>query len=130
MPEMHLKQPGLTYNACGPFTKNKERIPKFKETRDTKYICWNELHKACFQHEMGYGDFKDLARRTGSDKALRYKAFNIRKKLHKTNQQGFKIEKALKVKEINYSSNGKDIITHLIAGLIKKILYKNESILS
>ena len=76
---------------------------------------------------MGYGDFKDLARRTGSDKALR---FNIRKKLHKTNQQGFKIEKALKVKEINYSSNGKDIITHLIAGLIKKILYKNESILS
>ena len=39
MPEMHLKQPGLTYNACGPFTKNKERIPKFKETRDTKYIC-------------------------------------------------------------------------------------------
>ena len=26
MPEMHLKQPGLTYSACGPFTKNKERI--------------------------------------------------------------------------------------------------------
>ena len=24
MPEMHLKQPGFTYNACGPFTKNKE----------------------------------------------------------------------------------------------------------
>ena len=26
MLEMHLKQPGFTYNACGPFTKNKERI--------------------------------------------------------------------------------------------------------
>ena len=26
MPEMHLKQPGFTYSACGPFTKNKERI--------------------------------------------------------------------------------------------------------
>ena len=25
MPEMHLKQPGFTYSACGPFTKNKER---------------------------------------------------------------------------------------------------------
>ena len=29
MPEMHLKQPGFTYSACGPFTKNKERIEKF-----------------------------------------------------------------------------------------------------
>ena len=26
MPEMHLKQPGFTYSACGPFTMNKERI--------------------------------------------------------------------------------------------------------
>ena len=33
MPEMHLKQPGFTYSACGPFTKNKERIQKFKETQ-------------------------------------------------------------------------------------------------
>ena len=32
MPEMNLKQPGFTYSACGPFTKNKERIQKFKET--------------------------------------------------------------------------------------------------
>ena len=30
MPEMHLKQPGFTYSACGPFTKNKEKIQKFK----------------------------------------------------------------------------------------------------
>ena len=49
MPEMHLKQPGFTYSACGPFTKNKERIQKFKETGDTKYIYRNELDKACFQ---------------------------------------------------------------------------------
>ena len=46
MPEMHLKQPGLTYNACGPFTKNKVRIQKFKETGDTSYIYKNELDKA------------------------------------------------------------------------------------
>ena len=79
MPEMHLKQPGFTYSACGPFTKNKERIQKFKETGDTKYIYRNELDKACFQHDMAYGDFKDLARRTASDKVLRDKEFNITK---------------------------------------------------
>ena len=76
MPEMHLKQPGFTYSACGPFTENKERIQKFKETGDTSYIYKNELDKACFQH-MAYGDFKDLARRTASDKVLRDKVFNI-----------------------------------------------------
>ena len=32
MLEMHLKQPRFTYSACGHFTKNKERIQKFKET--------------------------------------------------------------------------------------------------
>ena len=38
MPEMHLKQPGFAYSACGPFTKNKERIKKFKETGDSRYL--------------------------------------------------------------------------------------------
>ena len=79
MPEMHLKQPTFTYSACGPFTKNEERIQKFKETGDTSYIYKNELDKACFQHDMAYGDFKDLKRRTASDKILRDKAFNIAK---------------------------------------------------
>ena len=77
MPEMHLKQPGFTYSACGPFTKNKERIQKFKETGDTKYIYRNELDKACFQHDMTYEKFKDLAKRTTSDKLLKDKACNI-----------------------------------------------------
>ena len=54
IPEMQLKQPGFTYTAFGPFTKNKERIQK-------------------------YGDFKDIARRTASNKILRDKAFNIAK---------------------------------------------------
>ena len=35
MPEMHLRQPGITYSACGPFTKNKERIQKVKEIGDS-----------------------------------------------------------------------------------------------
>ena len=60
MLEMHLKQPGFTYSACAPFTKDKERIEKFKETGDTKYIFKYELGKACFQHDMAYGDFKNL----------------------------------------------------------------------
>ena len=79
VPEMHLKQPGFTYSACGPFTKNKERIRKFKETGDTCYIYKNELDKVCFQHDVAYGDFKDLKRRTFSDRVLKNKAFNIAK---------------------------------------------------
>ena len=79
MPEMHLKQPQFTYSACGPFTKNKERIQKFKETGDLRYIYKNELDKACFQHDMAYGDFKDVAKRTAANKVLRDKAFNIAK---------------------------------------------------
>ena len=76
---MYLKQLKFTYSACGSFTKNKERIQKFKETGDTNYIYKNELQKACFQHDMAYRDFKDLARRITSAKVLRYKAFNIAK---------------------------------------------------
>ena len=64
MPEMHLKQSGFTYSACGPFTKNKERIEKFMQTGNTDFIYKNELHKACFQHDMVYGKSKDLAKRT------------------------------------------------------------------
>ena len=67
MPEMHLKQPGFTYSACGPFTKNKERIEKFMKTGNTAY----------FQHDMAYGKSKDLVKRAQSDKVLRYKAFKI-----------------------------------------------------
>ena len=79
MPEMHLKQPGFTQSACGPFTKNKERIQKLKETGDLRYIYRNELDKACFQYSMAYRDFKDLVKRAASDKLLRNKAFDIAK---------------------------------------------------
>ena len=43
MSEMHLRQPRFTDSTCGPFTKNKERIQKFKYTGDAKYIYQNEL---------------------------------------------------------------------------------------
>ena len=76
-PEMHLRQPGFTYSACGPFTKNKERIEKFMQTGNTDFIYKNELDKACFQHDMAYGKSKDLVKRTQSGKVLRDKAFKI-----------------------------------------------------
>ena len=81
VPEMYLRQPGFTYSTCGPFTKNKERIQKFKQTGNSRYIYKNELDKACFQHDMAHGDFKDLKRRTAADKFLRDKAFNVAKNL-------------------------------------------------
>ena len=76
---MHLKQPGFTYSACRPFTKNKERIKTFKETGDSRYIYQNELDRFCFQHDMAYGGLKDLNRRTFADKVLRDKALNVSK---------------------------------------------------
>ena len=79
MPEMHLRHPRFTNSACGPFTKNKERIQKIKETGYSRYSYQSELDKACFQCDMVYGDFKDLTRRTACDKILRDKAFNIAK---------------------------------------------------
>ena len=79
MPEMHLRQPGFTYSACGPFTQNKERMKKFKQTGDSKYTYQNELDEACIQHDMAYGGFKDLNRRTLTDEVLRYKAFDVAK---------------------------------------------------
>ena len=77
MTELHLKQPSFIYSACGPFTKNKERIENFMQTGNTDFIHKNDLDKAGFQHDMAYGKSKDLIKRTQSDKFLRDKAFKI-----------------------------------------------------
>ena len=77
-PELHLEQPGFTYSACVPFTRNKERIDKFMQTGSTEFIYRNELDKACFQHDLAYKKtYLDLAKRTQSDKVVRDKAFKI-----------------------------------------------------
>ena len=78
MPELHLKQRRFTYCACGPFTRNKERIEKFMQTGDTDFIYRNELDKACFQLDVTYGKSKDLAKRTQSDKVPRDKHLKLR----------------------------------------------------
>ena len=77
IPEMHSKQSGFTYSACGPFTRNKERIEKFMQSGNTDFIYRNEIDKACFQHDMANGKSKDLTERTHSDQVLRNKAFKI-----------------------------------------------------
>ena len=74
---MHLKQPGFTYSACGPFAKHAERNKKFKQTGNTSYIFKNELDKACFKHDSAYADCKDLLNRTCADKVLKDRAYEI-----------------------------------------------------
>ena len=77
MPGLHLKQPEFTYSNCGPLTKHRERIQKFRETCNLKHLYRNELDKPCFAHEAAYSDSKDLERRTISDKALKYRGYEI-----------------------------------------------------
>ena len=52
MSELHLKQSGLTYSACGPFTKYCERIQKFRETGNLKHLemNWTKLVLLTMQH--------------------------------------------------------------------------------
>ena len=50
-PQIHLKHPGFTYTACSLFTKNKEKIKMYIQTRNTNTIYRNDLDKVCFQHD-------------------------------------------------------------------------------
>ena len=77
MPEFHLKQQGFTYSACGPFSKHRERIQKFREIGNFKHLYRNELDKDCFTHDATYSDNKDLAKRTISDRISKNKAYEI-----------------------------------------------------
>ena len=61
MPELYLRQPGLTYSTCGSFTKHNERIQKLREANNLKNIYKNKLDPACFAHEAAYCKSKDLA---------------------------------------------------------------------
>ena len=72
-----LKQTGFTYNACGPFTRNKERIEMFMQAINTDFIYRNELDEAYFQHDLAYGKLKYLRKITESDKVLIDKASKI-----------------------------------------------------
>ena len=77
MPEICLKQPGFSYSASGPFTRNKERVETYIQTANTDHICRDDPDKACVQYDMAYGKYIDLTKRTQSDKFLKDKAFEI-----------------------------------------------------
>ena len=77
IPQLHLKQPEFTYSACGPFTKHRERIQKFRETGNLKNLYRNELDKACFTSDAAYSDSKDLDKRTIADEILKDRAYEI-----------------------------------------------------
>ena len=80
MPIMNLRQPGFTYSICVSFIKTKEGY-RVKRTGDSQCTDQNELGKACFQHDMTYGDFKNLTRRTASHEIPHDKASNSAKNL-------------------------------------------------
>ena len=63
LPELHLKQLGFTYSACGPLTKHGDRIQKFREWGNLKHLYRNELGKACFVHNARNSDCKRLPKR-------------------------------------------------------------------
>ena len=73
--------------------KSKERIQKFKQTGDSRYICQNELGKACFQHDMADQDLKDLTRRTTSDKYCVIKHLILLKTQNMMDQMGLFFDK-------------------------------------
>ena len=77
MQELHLKQPGFTYSACGPFTEHRKAIQKIRERGNFKHLHSNELDKACFAHDGTYSYSKDLAKRTISDKILKVRTYEI-----------------------------------------------------
>ena len=76
MPQIHLKQPGITYSTCGPFIKKQREEFKNLKKQEMQAL-FTKMNLACFQHDIAYGDFKDLTRTTASDNVLRNKAFNI-----------------------------------------------------
>ena len=66
------------YSACGPFTKHREKIQKFRETGNLKDIYKNELDKACIALDAAYSHSKDLAKKTTlSDKILKGRDYEI-----------------------------------------------------
>ena len=77
MSELHLKEPRFTYSSCRPFTEHREKVQRFRETDNLKYLYRNKLDKACFAHDAGYSDSKDVAKRTISDKILNDKTYEI-----------------------------------------------------
>ena len=106
-----LRQLGFTYSTCGPFTKSKIKIQKFKG--GSRYIYRNRLDKTLFHHDIAYREFKDLPKRTASGKVLRDKAFEIA-----SNQKYGKYQRRLaSVIFKSFDKKAADISTHTWFGI-------------
>lgn len=77
MSEMHLRQPRFTYKCFRTIYKKKTEYKNSKKQETLNISIKKKLGKACFRHDMAYGAYKDLLRRTVSDKVLFSKAFAI-----------------------------------------------------
>ena len=77
MAELHLKYPRVTYSACGPFTKHREKIQKFRETSNLQHLYRNKLDKACFPYDAAYSNNKDLAKKIISHKTLKDRSYEM-----------------------------------------------------
>ena len=107
--------------------KNKERIQKFKEVGDSRYIYQNELYKNCFQHDIAFRDFKDLTRRTPSDKILHDKAFNIAKNLKYDGYQSGIASMVYKLLDKKTSGSATTLAQAETSATRNKFAVKNES---
>ena len=126
VPEMNLRQPQFIYSACGPFTRHKERIKKFKQTGHTRYIYRNDLDKACFQRDSAYADNKDLINRTKADKVLKDKVYNIASNPEYDGYQGSLVSMVYKFFDRKSMRNGfvKDSSLTLADELHKPVIKK------
>ena len=97
MAEMHLRQPGFTYSACGLFTKNKERIDKFMRSGNTVFIYKNEYQRGLAS--IVYKIFDKKFSGSGITNELNYKLAN---ELHKPIIKKFKKEKFIHLLKIIY----------------------------
>ena len=127
MSELHLKQPGFAYSACGTFTKHCERIQKFREKDSLKHLYRNELNKACFSYDAAYSDSKDLAKRTISVKILRNRGYEFARKCKYDGYQralAIMVYKFLDKKTESEVSVNKELAEELHKPVIKKIQKK------
>ena len=123
MPELHLKQPGFTYIACGPFTKHHERLTKFRETSNLKHLNRNELDKTYFAHDAAYSESKDLAKRTISNKILKDRTSEIARN---HNYDGYQIALASMVYKLfnKKTGSGRSVNEELAEELHKPVTKK------
>ena len=76
MSELYLRQPGFTYSAYEPFTKHHQTVQQLRETGNLKHIYKNGLYNTCFANDDAYSGSKYLAKRTLSDRILKYRPYD------------------------------------------------------